>query len=101
MWTINFFGYFFGLSLTCAAIIWVWCYVADLQKVLGKVVPRSLRDYVVFEDFDGESTGLRPNIQVYRNKAQKAFLQMVVIDILLAPLLFPVNFLISSQMSSE
>lgn len=101
MWTISFISCFFGLSLICAAIIWVWCYFVDLQNVLAKVVPRNLRDYVVFENFYGESAGLRPNIQVYRNRAQKAFLQMVVIKILLAPVLFPINFFISLQINSE
>lgn len=100
MWAADFLFYFIGLSLICALVIWTWCYVLDMQMILAKVVPRRLRDYVVFENFFEEGTQLRPHVQHYRNKTQKAFLQMIVIEIILAPVLFPVNFLISYQVIS-
>ncbi len=78
-----------------AGALWTFCYLWDIDEILGKVTPRIFKEYVCIEDDQNEETQLKRVRKVRKGKILKAFLQMVVIEVLGGPIIFPINLFLA------
>jgi hypothetical protein len=82
---LRFMVKFFSFSVVHAVIIWIFCFFFHLDHVLARVAPRALKEFVSGED--GEERRLNGFRKNNVGRALRAFLQMVVLEVLAAPIL--------------
>ena len=85
------------ISGVLALALWTCCYLCDFDEILSKVTPRVLKEYVCIEDFQSEETQLKRIRKARKGKFLKAFLQMVVIEVLGGPVIFPTNLFLAMK----